>query len=399
MRIAFIVDGFPNLSETFILNQITGLIDLGHEVEIFAQVNPKSGAHIDVEMYDLMDHAHYPVAMPTNRLLRILKFLAIFPYYFLKDPRLAVGSINPFQVGRKALGLHPFYRMTPFFGYRFDALMCHFGQNGNFATWLRRAGYPGKIVTMFHGYGIRRGIEKGGHIYNELFKYGDVILAISDYNYEHLIKFGAPDSMLVRHPNGIAASKFTPKDYSKSTDQKSVTIMSVGRLVWEKGYEYALPAIEEVIKRNPDTKITYRIIGAGILEAELKQQAKDLGIEQNIDFAGGLEYGQVIKSFPKADIYLLSSVAEALPTVLMEAQASALPIVATDVGSVKDLVTSAAGYVVPPNDFEAMAEKLDYLIKHRTEWEQMGMAGRDFILENYDVDKLNKSLVEIFQTK
>ena len=73
MKIAFIVGGFPTLSETFILNQITGLLDLGYDVEIFAQTNPKEKkVHSDIERYHLMERVHYFI-MPSNKIKRILK--------------------------------------------------------------------------------------------------------------------------------------------------------------------------------------------------------------------------------------------------------------------------------------------------------------------------------------
>ena len=76
MKIAIIVGGFPTLSETFILNQITGLLDMGHDVEIFAQFNPKDKkVHSDVEKYRLMERVHY-TSIPYNKVKRILK--AIF---------------------------------------------------------------------------------------------------------------------------------------------------------------------------------------------------------------------------------------------------------------------------------------------------------------------------------
>ncbi|MCJ7651412.1 MAG: colanic acid biosynthesis glycosyltransferase WcaL, partial [Candidatus Lokiarchaeota archaeon] len=86
MKIAFIVGGFPSLSETFILNQITGLLDLEYEVEIFSEFNPKEKkVHSDIEKYQLMKRVHY-FAMPYNKIKRILKAIFLIIKNFHKSP-------------------------------------------------------------------------------------------------------------------------------------------------------------------------------------------------------------------------------------------------------------------------------------------------------------------------
>ena len=84
MKIAFIVSGFPTLSETFIINQITGLIDLGHDVEIFAEYNPNDKKiHPDVYKFKLMDRVHY-FNIPRNKIFRLLKAIYLFVFNFHK---------------------------------------------------------------------------------------------------------------------------------------------------------------------------------------------------------------------------------------------------------------------------------------------------------------------------
>ena len=146
MKIAFIVDGFPKLSETFILNQITGLLDLGHEVEIFARYHSnEEKVHSDVKKYRLMERVHY-FDMPHNKIKRVLKAIFLIITNFHKNPLKISKSLNVFKYGKEALSLWLFYLIIPFLDKDFDIIQCHFGPNGNMGAYLKQMGFKGKIL-------------------------------------------------------------------------------------------------------------------------------------------------------------------------------------------------------------------------------------------------------------
>ena len=143
LKIAFIVDVFPRLSETFILNQIAGLIDRGHHVDIIAknkekipQINP------DVIKYDLLRHTIYlneiDRTIPGNKIKRIHGAIFLLIKNFKKRPESILKSLNPVKHKRKALSLKNFYRLIPFLDSRpYDIIHCHFGPSGNLALYLK----------------------------------------------------------------------------------------------------------------------------------------------------------------------------------------------------------------------------------------------------------------------
>lgn len=400
MKIAFIVSQFPVLSETFILNQITGLIDRGHEVDIFAESKQKeSKTHSDIEKYDLLSRTYYR-HMPANKVWRVVKAIGLIISNFYKNPIVILKSLNPFKYGKKALSLELLYAAIPFLGKgSYDIIHCHFGPNGNLGAYLKQLGIQGKLVTMFHGYDIRHGIEKGGDIYHQLFKTGDCFLAISNYNYENLIQFGAPPQKIIFHPVGIDLSKFPFR--WQSTNAKcpnSVKIITVARLVEEKGLQYGIHAINKLLQRHPELHLKYHIIGDGPLKEELKKLVNEQNLGEVIFFLGSMEQTEVIKEMQQAHLLLLPSIAEALPVVLMEAQAAGLPVIATSVGSIyQAIIDGKSGFLVPERDVDALAEKLEYLTEHPEIWPEMGRAGRRFVEEHYNIDKLNDQLVDIYQ--
>ena len=95
MKIAFIVNKFPAVSETFILNQITGLMDMGHQVEIFARFpSTDTKVHNDVDKYNLMAHTHYCAVIPKNKTVCRLKTLLLITLNFLRAPVMVAKALK-----------------------------------------------------------------------------------------------------------------------------------------------------------------------------------------------------------------------------------------------------------------------------------------------------------------
>lgn len=401
MKIAVIVSRFPTLSETFILNQITGLLDLGHDIEIFASLNPnEEKVHNDVKKYRLMERVHYLKDMiPRNKIARLFKAIHLIIINFHKSPLKIIKSLNVFKYRKRALSLWLLHFIIPFLNKDFDIIHCHFGTIGNIGVYLKQLGFKGKLVTMFHGCDIRLGIEKGGGIYHQLFESGDCFLAISDYNYKNLISFGANPQKIIFHPVGINVNKFLFRRQSIPVKRlNTIIILTVASLVKEKGLQYGIQAISKLLKDYPKPHLEYRIIGGGQLEEQLRKLVEELDLGEVVHFLGPLEQEKVIQEIQKAHIFLLPSVAEALPTVLMEAQAVGLPIIATNVGGVfQAMIDGKSGFLVPERDVDALTEKLKYLIEHPEMWQKMGRAGRKHVEDNYDIDKLNDRLEKIYK--
>jgi colanic acid/amylovoran biosynthesis glycosyltransferase len=400
MKIAVIVKEFPTLSETFILNQITGLIDLGHEVDIYSRTKPiVTKYHSDVSQYGLLERTFYLEDVPVNKGLRVLKAFKSLIRNFHREPRMLLSSLNIFKYGKQSLSLNLLYAAMPFAGKRYDIIKCHFGSNGNFGVMLKKMGIGRKFLTMFHGHDIRKGLQTGGNMYRSLFEAGDCFLANSNYSFRNLISFGADPQKTLYHPGGIDLTRFSYRKQANLTEHpKPIVVLTVARLVPEKGLEYGTHAIRKLLERSPSLSLIYRIVGEGPLEKSLKRLVGKMKLSDKVFFLGGMVQKEVLQEMSRADIFLLPSVEETLGVVLMEAQAIGLPVVATDVGSVGQVLKNGqSGYLVPSRDPDAIADKLLYLIEHRDLWPQMGRSGREFIEREFDIKSLNKRLVEIYE--
>ena len=401
MKIAFIVSGFPTLSETFILNQITGLLDMDHDVEIFAQFNPKDKkVHSDVEKYQLMKRVYY-FNIPHNKIKRILKAIFLIIKNFHKAPLKILKSLNVFRYGKTALSLRLLYTLIPFLDEKFDIIHCHFGPNGIIGAYLKEIGINGKLITTFHGYDMSTFIvNNGNNVYKKLFLNGDLFLPISDYWRRKLIRLGCDEKKIIVHRMGIDLKKFKFSERMKQPGEP-IKILTIGRLVEKKGHVYAIRAIAKVVKKYRN--IEYLIAGDGPLRNKLEGLVQELGIEKHVKFLGAIEQNEVLKLYQQAHIFVLPSITasngdqEGIPVVLMEAQATGLPVIsAYHTGIPEVVVEGKSGFLVPEKDVDALAERLEYPIEHPELWPDMGRYGRKFVEEKYDIKKLNQQLVEIY---
>lgn len=402
MKIAFIVSQFPTLSETFILNQITGLLDRGHEVDIFAWSKGKESKVLpEIMKYGLLDRTYF-VNKPYNKIWRVLKAIGLILFNFHKNPKAILKSLNFFKYGKKALSLKLLYDSILFLDEdSYDIIHCHFGPNGNLGVLLRDFGLiKGKVVTTFHGYDMSAIVrEQGEDVYNFLFENGDLFLPISEYWKEKLIKMGCNERSIIVYRMGIDTNKF---QFSLRSKKHDIQLLTIGRFVEKKGIEYGIQAVAKIIKKHPS--VEYKIAGKGPLISKLECLIEEHGVEKNVKLLGWQHQDEVIKLMKKADIFVAPSITskegdqEGIPLTIMEALATGLPVVATEHSGIPELVQDGrSGFLVPERDVEALAEKLEHLIEHPERWPKIGRAGRKFVEENYDINKLNDQLVEIYK--
>lgn len=408
MRVALLVGQFPVLSETFILNQITGLIDRGNTVEIFALENSESTTdqvHPDVEKYDLLKCA-YPIArIPENYLWRVLKGIALLVTNFYKNPGVCLRSLNIFKYGLQAASLRLLYTSIPFLDKEpYDIIHSQFGMYGLQGVLLREIGaIQGKLISSFRGYDISWYVRyEGENVYDQLFEKGDFFLANCEYFRNRVIKLGCNPDKIAVHYSGIDCSRFvfTPRYLPPDN---YIRIATTGRLVEKKGIEYGIRAIAKLRETHP--QIEYNIIGDGVLREEFEQLINQLNLNDHVKLLGWKTQQEIIEILDRSQILIAPSVTaadgnqDAPVNTLKEAMAMGLPVIGTHHGGIPELIEEGiSGFLVPERDAEAIAAKLAYLIEHPAVWPQMGKAGRAYVEEHFDINKLNDELVAVYRS-
>lgn len=407
MRIAFLVWRFPTLSETFIINQIVGLLERGHDVHIypaFCKPDDLARVHPLVKEYNLLKHTFYPPS-PQNYVLRVLKGLSLAIAKSYQEPHVFL-LLNFFRHGKPAYTFRWLYTAVAMLEQEpYDIIHAQFGTLGSTALALRclRACSTAKVITHFRGIDITRFVqEKGENVYKELFKEGNLFLANCDFFRQKAIQLGCEENKILVHGSGIDCNKFAFKP-RQLPDGSPIRIATTGRLVEKKGVEYAIRAVASVLKAYPDTQ--YFIVGDGPLKESLLDLTKKLGIVHAVKFLGECTQEELTHLIDSCHIFVAPSVTasnggdqDAPVNTLKEAMAMGLPVISTFHGGIPELVEDGvSGFLVPERDSGAIADRLDYLMKHPEAWIQMGKAGREIVERNYDINKLNEKLVGIYK--
>lgn len=171
-------------------------------------------------------------------------------------------------------------------------------------------------------------------------------------------------------------------------------VMAVGRYIYQKGFDSLLKSWKIVSQSHPDWHLT--IYGAGDRK-EYQALANELGIQENCSLEGPVSDGMVNK-YMENSIYVLSSRFEGLPMVLLEATSCGLPVVsfACPCGP-KDIITDGVnGYLVEPENIEALAERICYLIEHEELRKEMGKAARKRA-EDFKEEKIMRQWIDLFE--
>jgi len=176
---------------------------------------------------------------------------------------------------------------------------------------------------------------------------------------------------------------------------KAIVVGTTGRLTPIKGHKYLLEAAALISRRNTD--VFFVFLGDGELATELSQMASSLGIKNMIFLGWRQDVPEVMSVF---DIFVLPSLNEGMGKVLVEAMALGIPIVASDVGGIPDLVThNQNGLLVPPADVEGLIKSIDIFLDDSTKRMEMGERGKG-VAAAYSVemmiDKIDRLYDESF---
>ncbi|RYM06513.1 colanic acid biosynthesis glycosyltransferase WcaL [Sporolactobacillus sp. THM7-7] len=404
MKILVIVGVFPKLSQTFILNQITGFIDAGHEVTILAKKGEAGGrVHEDVTKYRLMDRViYYGSRESENQLGKAIGFLnGLIKHYagrlFSKG---YTGSIPVRDLIRYPNLILLIRKLNQVDLSDTDIVQAHFGPNGILAQKCLSLGLlKGRLFTVFHGYDMLRYVkQKGKGAYRELFASAGMLLPISRFWEKRLVELGADPSKIVVHHMGIDPGRFL---YCPARPKNEIHIVSAARFVEKKGLEYGIRAVGRLIEQG--FPIRYSIVGGGPLETKLKQIVSENHWSGHIHFLGWKTQDELIAITKRAHLILVPSVTardgdmEGIPVQLMESMAMGKIVVSTRHSGIPELIHDRVnGFLVQERDIEGLAQTIRDILSFPVKWPEIAADARQTIVDAFNIRTLNKELLRIF---
>lgn len=214
------------------------------------------------------------------------------------------------------------------------------------------------------------------------------------YGKEELSVKGFDRNKIVVIPNCFELS--TPP--IKRLTKKGLKIISVGRFVEQKDYLTSIKAIRFLIDNyNSNYKISYSIIGYGKLEEQIRFWIKESDISEIVNLV--INPDDTYEYYKNSDIFLMTSIFEGLPNSIMEAMSYSLPIVATDVGDINQLVKDGVnGYLTKIGDYKEIADKLNILIQSYKKRIVFGEKSYQILKKNYSFEIFQKRYIEFIET-
>ena len=403
MRIGLFVPFFPQRSETFVIDQITDLLEAGHDVRIFCLSGAVTGRdHPSVLEHDLLARTVPLMSPDRHRRDKVLRLVGRAIGYFPRSlgplkhlHRSDLGRGMKIPSAAAAMGVLAETRSPPL---RFDVLQVHFGPMGIVVDALREMGLvAGPMVVTFHGSDVSAWPRNDPERYRGLLDRADALTANSSFLRDRLITLGADPERTIRLPMGVDPEEFP----YRAPPGGPPRFLTVGRLSEEKGVEHAVRAM--AILRDRDRVFSYTVIGGGPLRSELEALTQSLGLEDRVYIRGPQPRAVVAAAMADHHVFVQPGVVaetgavEAQGLVLAEAQSAGLPVVASDVGGIPETVGEGAGRLVPPGDPRSLAGALEAMVEDRDAWAEMGAAGRRHVEAEYDRRDLTARLVGLYE--
>jgi glycosyltransferase involved in cell wall biosynthesis len=347
MRVLTIIHGFPPLrggAEIAAYSVAKELVSLGAQVAV---VTSNLQRFSEFERVDGVDV--YRVAS-RKRLMRAFTPGELVSFY--RQARKALADI--------VLKFQP------------DVVHAHFAIPGGLLAWgqWRDRGLPyvitshGSDVPGFHQKKYARLYDLLTPVFRKVACNASRMVCVSEQLKIRASKV-APDSRTAILYNGVDHTLFHPQLRSYPERPGHATLLFVGRLMPLKGARFLLEAMPRLIREMRGVDVRLTMVGNGEEEVSLRRLAEKMGIGSSVDFKGFLSQQRLAEEYRKSDVFILPSFGDAAPLALVEAMASGLPVVASGVGGIPELL-SDSGQLVPPGDADRLASKVvKFLTDHR----------------------------------
>jgi glycosyltransferase involved in cell wall biosynthesis len=404
VRVAYLTGRYPATSHTFIAREVTALRERGVDVQTFSIW---ASNQADLPSHDDKEEARRTRAIlplrPRGAIRAHWRAIRSAPRAYIQAIARAVCLGRPGVRGRVLGGLWFVEAIVLWHELgRLGIRHLHVHLNGtapsvalvltSFANAAERDPHRWSWSMTVHG--PSEFYDVTGERLAEKVRSAHVVICISDF----------ARSQLMAHVDETHWSKLRvihcgidPESFTAERDRNTdgLEFLSAARLTQAKGHVVLLQALELLSRRGLAVRLT--IVGEGPKRGELEQLARELGVARRIRFEGAVGRERIHEYYRRADAFCLPSFAEGVPVVLMEAMAMELPVVATDVMGVRELVEDGVnGLLVRPSRPDLLADAIELLAKDADMRRRLGAAGRETVKREFDVGRSAEQIHQVF---
>lgn len=387
--IGIVLSNTPAYSETFFVSLIKGLSANNYKIIIFAK---KTGHFMDwlpagVEVVE-------PYSVARNRFIQLLKTAVVVScsYVLHHGETKKIIELDKEDGFDRNQIVRRIYLNAHIIGYKLNYLYFGFAALGVDRENVAQA-IGAKSVLSFRGYDITTYPIQHPGCYDLLFRKIDKVHSISDDLYAEALGYGLSGDKSYMKINPAIDTELFCKYRQVRDILSKPKIISVGRLTWNKGYDYAIEALSKL-----PFDFDFTIIGDGSDNERLLFAAYQFGILDKVHLLGRKSHDEIVGYMKEADLYIQPSVQEGFCNAVLEAQASGLICIVSDAGGLSENVENGvSGIVVPKRDANALANAIMEVCNSSKDSRQtMSDNAVDRVREKFSVSDQIKQFIKLF---
>lgn len=398
VRIGYFTNTYPRATDTFIQREVKGLRERGIDVYTFSV--RKTGSDHDIGPEVLAEKRNTFYLFPANPLGLLIDNVAALISYPARYVRALWLAIRTAQPGPRGLLYQMFY-------FQEAVILAKVLRKKGIAHLHNHLGDASGTVTLLACMMMRIGYSisiHGPHIFfdpthwalREKVKYSRFIVCISYYCKSQVMLFSdqADWARLKIVHCGVDPRQFRYNEVKPHARK----LLYTGRLAAEKG----LPVLFESLRLLGQQKYDYELtlVGDGIERKSLEELARQMGIADRVVFAGFASQEGVRDYLIQSDVFILPSFAEGVPVSLMEAMACGIPVIATYVGGIVELIEpDKTGLLVPPSDPVALRDAIARYLNDHALRDKVSRQGRDKVMSDFNLDNEVDKLAQLFRAQ
>ena len=399
LRVAYIMSRFPKVTETFILYEMLAVEEENVDLHLYPLMKERGGV-VHEEAQDFVHRAYYTPWISTEMVASNIKF-------FFKNPWKYVSTFFQclfWTIGstRFFFGILAFYLKAIHFADRMEQdniehIHAHFVSHPAAVAYIIHQFTGISYSFTAHGADLQREQE----MLCPKMRDAKAIVSVSEYNRELMLQFCGqhhdPKISIVRC--GVSLERFQPRE---NTIKERFSIICTGTLHEVKGQRHLIQACSHLNEKGIDFECHF--LGDGPHRSMLQELAESLNIAERIHFHGYVPQVEVAKLLNEADVFVLPSVItddnlrEGIPVALMEAMASGLPAISSNISGIPELIQDGkSGFLTEPGDSRAIAQALEKLYEDADLRKTMGETGREKIFNEFELHQNARRLINLFE--
>lgn len=400
-KIAYIMSRFPKLSETFILREMSELERQGERVALYPLlVQQEAIIHAEAKAWigrmQKLPLISLPILTANSRTLRKepRMYSSLFVKTFWENRTFPKFLTRAMLLFPKAIGLADLMQQDGI-----THIHAHYATHPAFVAWLinQMTGISFSVTVHAHDIFVRQ------EMLATKLRSASFVVAISEYNRDFLAR---TIGEWVREKTHVIHCGIRPNRYAArpmpSQDDKRFEIISTGSLQPYKGFPYLIQACD--LLRQKGLPFRCRIIGGGEERAALERMIASKQLNEQVELLGPQSQDEVVRLLRTADCYVQPSIItpsgkmEGIPVALMEALACGLPVVATNISGIPELVRpDETGILVPPAEASALAHGLATICDHPEQANRLAENGQRLVQQEYNLRTNTEHLLRLFK--